>query len=32
MTFEQRPDGGEGASYAVISAGAKALGQAFGIS
>lgn len=32
MTFEKRPYGGKGARLAIISAGAKVLGQEFGIS
>lgn len=32
MTFEKRPDGGKGASHAIISVGAKVLGQELGVS
>lgn len=32
MPFEKRPDAGKGASHAVISAGARFLGQELGIS
>ena len=32
VTFEQRPEGSKGASHAVISARAKALGWELGIS
>lgn len=32
VTFEKRPDGGKGASHAIISVGAKVLGQELGVS